>query len=127
MQNLKPLSFTCLLTMIVVTSFSQPVNKPHEIKVNQQRIESRIFELAKFGKDSAGKGYRVAYTKGDIEGRTWFIDLMKKAGLDVSIDYAGNIIGKRKGQNPSLKPIRYGARWWQLRRLCWFHRCFGNH
>ena len=34
---------------------------------------------------------------------------MKKAGLDVTIDYAGNIIGKRKGKNPSLKPIAFGS------------------
>ncbi len=79
------------------------------IKVNQQRIEQRIFDLAKFGKDSLGRGYRVAYTKGDIEGRAWFIDMMKKAGLEVYIDYAGNIIGKRKGKNPSLKPIAFGS------------------
>jgi N-carbamoyl-L-amino-acid hydrolase len=85
-------------------AFSQ--TKP---KVNDQRIESRILELAKFGKDSNGKGYRVAYTKGDIEGRAWFMDLMKKAGLDPTIDAAGNIIGKRKGKNPSLKPIGFGS------------------
>ncbi len=109
MQNLKRLPFTFLLAFIAVTAFSQPVKKNQELRVNQQRIESRIFELAKFGKDSTGKGYRVAYTKGDIEGRNWFIDLMKKAGLDVSIDYAGNIIGKRKGKNPSLKPIAFGS------------------
>lgn len=109
MQNLKPLLFTYLLTILAVTTFSQSVNKTKEIRVNQQRIESRIFELAKFGKDSSGKGYRVAYTKGDIEGRNWYIDLMKKAGLEVTIDYAGNIIGKRKGKNPSLKPIAFGS------------------
>ena len=50
------------------------------IKVNQQRIESRIFELAKFGKDSLGRGYRVAYTKGDQEGRAWYMALIKKPG-----------------------------------------------
>jgi N-carbamoyl-L-amino-acid hydrolase len=52
------------------------------LSVNSKRIESRIFELAKFGVDEKGRGYRVAYTKGDIEGRAWFMDLMKKAGLD---------------------------------------------
>ena len=41
------------------------------LSVNGQRIESRIFELAKFGRDESGHGYRVAYTKGDIEGRAW--------------------------------------------------------
>lgn len=79
------------------------------LSVNVQRIESRIFELAKFGRDESGHGYRVAYTKGDIEGRAWFMDLMKKAGLDPTIDAAGNIIGKRKGRNPSLKPIGFGS------------------
>src|SRR5437868_2044706 len=108
MQHLKPLSFTGLFTIILVTCFGQPVNRT-QAKVDQQRMERRIFELAKFGKDSAGRGYRVAYTKGDIEARTWFIDLMKKAGLDVHIDYAGNIIGRRKGQDPSLKPIAFGS------------------
>ena len=91
MQYLKPAILVCLLTILAYTAFSQPT-----LTVNQQRIEQRIFELAKFGKDSIGRGYRVAYTKGDIEGRNWFIDLLKKAGLEVSIDYAGNIVGKRK-------------------------------
>jgi beta-ureidopropionase / N-carbamoyl-L-amino-acid hydrolase len=79
------------------------------LSVNGKRIESRIFELAKFGVDEKGRNYRVAYTKGDIEGRAWFMELMKKAGLNPTIDAAGNIIGKRKGKNPSLKPIAFGS------------------
>jgi beta-ureidopropionase / N-carbamoyl-L-amino-acid hydrolase len=98
-----------LLVLFSIRAFSQTSSPIKEIKVNEQRIESRIFELAKFGKDNIGKGYRVAFTKGDIEGRAWFIGLMKKAGLEVTIDYAGNIIGKRKGKNPSLKPIAFGS------------------
>ena len=87
-----------------LTAFTQT-----KLIVNEQRIESRIFELAKFGKDENGRGYRVAFTKGDIEARAWYMSLMKKAGLDVRIDYAGNIIGRRKGKNPSLKPIAFGS------------------
>jgi len=79
------------------------------LKVNGQRIEGRILELAKFGMDDSGHGYRVAFTKGDIEGRAWFKELMKKAGLEVSVDAGGNIIGKRKGKNQSLKPIAFGS------------------
>lgn len=96
--------FLSLLTLVSFIVFTQPT-----IKVNERRIEARIFELAKLGKDSSGKGYRVAFTKGDQQARTWFIGLMKNTGLDVSIDYAGNIIGKRKGKNPSLKPISFGS------------------
>nr|MBC7614358.1 Zn-dependent hydrolase [Pseudopedobacter sp.] len=98
---------TCYLTILAITLFS--VVSYGQLTVNKQRIEKRITELAQFGKDANGKGYRVAYTKGDIEGRTYFIGLMRNVGLDVSIDNAGNIIGKRKGKDPLLKPIAFGS------------------
>jgi N-carbamoyl-L-amino-acid hydrolase len=96
--------FISLLTLVSFIAFTQST-----IKVSERRIEERILELAKFGKDSMGRNYRVAFTKGDQEGRAWFTNLMKKVGLQVSIDYAGNIIGIRKGKNPSLKPISFGS------------------
>ncbi len=81
----------------------------NNLKVNGQRIENRINELAKFGQDENGHGYRVAYTKGDIEGRAWFMQLMKNAGLHPTIDSGGNIIGTRNGKKPALKPIAFGS------------------
>ncbi len=96
--------FTVVLFSIASNTFCQL--KP---AVNAQRMESRLADLSKFGKDSTGKGYRVAYTKGDQQGRAWFITLMKQAGLEVTIDYAGNIIGKRKGRNAALQPIAFGS------------------
>ena len=81
----------------------------NKYRVNEQRIVTRIAELAKFGRDANGHGYRVAYTQGDLDGRAWFIEQMKRAGLDPVIDAAGNIIGKRKGKNPALKPIAFGS------------------
>ena len=79
------------------------------LRVNGQRIERRIGELAKFGRDEHGKGNRVAYSQGDIEGRKWFIQLMKNAGLETTIDSGGNIIGRRKGKDNTLKPIAFGS------------------
>ena len=103
----RPHSFlTVLILFLSAFSFSQSTKT---IRVNQQRIESRIFELAKFGKDSLGRGYRVAYTKGDAEARKWFAGLMNKAGLEVNVDAVGNLIGKRKGKNNLLKPIAFGS------------------
>ena len=109
MQYLKTLVPVCFLAILSFSVFSQTSTNAKELKVNQERIENRIFELAKFGKVANGKGYRVAFTKGDIEGRTWFIEQMKKAELEVTIDFTGNIIGKRKGKNASLKPIAFGS------------------
>src|SRR5215204_2063362 len=105
----KKSSLTVIGMSVFGSLLSSNKNAGAGLSVNAQRIESRIFELAKFGRDEKGHGYRVAYTKGDIEGRAWFMELMKKAGLAPTIDAAGNIIGKRKGKNSLLKPIGFGS------------------
>ena len=79
------------------------------IKVNQDRLEATIFKLSDFGKDENGVTNRVAFSDADIAGRQYVFDLMKEAGLDVSIDFAGNIIGLRAGTDPSKKPIAFGS------------------
>ncbi len=108
---IKHSSLTALgVTVLGVTdSYSKGFVLDNTFKVNEQRIANRIAGLSNFGRDEKGHGYRVAYTKSDIEGRAWFMELMKKAGLDPIIDAAGNIIGKRKGKNASLKPIGFGS------------------
>ncbi|GAC1594932.1 MAG: Zn-dependent hydrolase [Ginsengibacter sp.] len=105
---LKVSLFSALLIILCsYNSIGQTDQK--KLKVNEQRIVQRIMELSKFGKDSAGNGFRVAYSKGDVEGRAYIIDLMRKAGLNVSIDFAGNIIGKKDGKDMKLKPIIFGS------------------
>src|SRR5687768_5944246 len=41
--------------------------------------------------------------------RAWVIERMKAAGLDVSVDVAANIFGRRAGTDPRLKPIVFGS------------------
>jgi len=109
MHSAKTTAIVFVFTISLFNVFGQATPVAKEIKVSQQRMEGRILELAKFGRDSIGRGYRVAYTRGDQEARAWYIGLLKKSGLEVSIDAAGNIIGKRKGKNPLLKPIAFGS------------------
>ncbi|MGB5372039.1 MAG: Zn-dependent hydrolase [Flavobacteriaceae bacterium] len=78
-------------------------------KVNQERLERRIVDLARFGLQDNGETERVAYSEADLESRDWLIKTMNNLGLEVSIDYAGNIIGKRKGSDPAKKPIVFGS------------------
>ncbi len=106
---IKKTSLTAIAMGVFGSLLSNNNKAAANLNVNGKRIESRIFELAKFGVDEKGRGYRVAYTKGDIEGRAWFMELMKKVGLELTIDVAANIIGKRKGKNNSLKPIGFGS------------------
>ncbi|MFT5254172.1 MAG: N-carbamoyl-L-amino-acid hydrolase [Flavobacteriales bacterium] len=114
-MNRRNFAKTAGLTAISLNAFGLTAFKSTHLKnyitlrVNEKRIVNRIAKLAKFGTDANGLSYRVAYTKGDIEARAWFIELMKNAGLNPYIDTAGNIIGKRKGKNPNLKPIAFGS------------------
>jgi len=77
--------------------------------VNQDRLEADLLELANYGKDITGITNRVAFSDADIEARVFIADLMKEAGLEVSIDFAGNILGKKDGSVPNLKPIGFGS------------------
>ena len=51
----------------------------------------------------------MAYSEADIMGREYVIGLMKKAGLEVRIDAAGNIVGKRNGKDNNLPSIAFGS------------------
>ena len=101
--------FIAIQLVLIFCSYGQSSLINKHPRVNEQRILERINSLAKFGRDSTGAGYRVAYSKGDLDGRSYIIDLMKGAGLSVRIDFGGNIIGTRKGKDNSLKPICFGS------------------
>jgi beta-ureidopropionase / N-carbamoyl-L-amino-acid hydrolase len=77
--------------------------------VNGGRLNASLRELAEFGKTAEGGTNRVAYSAEDIAARQYVMGLMREAKLDVSIDAAGNIIGRRAGSDPSLKPLMIGS------------------
>jgi N-carbamoyl-L-amino-acid hydrolase len=80
-----------------------------DLHINAKRMEERIAALSQFGKNPEGGVSRVAFSDADVQGRNYIQTLMKDAGLQVRIDTAGNIIGRREGSNPSLAPIVFGS------------------
>jgi N-carbamoyl-L-amino-acid hydrolase len=83
--------------------------KAQKPQINQDRLEKRIFELAKFGLQENGETERVAFSDADVAAQQWVVQSLTNLGLEVHIDFAGNIIGKRQGKKPSLKPISFGS------------------
>jgi N-carbamoyl-L-amino-acid hydrolase len=79
------------------------------ITVNKERLENYIITLANYGKDDNGETSRVAFSDADLQGRDYVLGLMLDLGLEVTIDAAGNIIGKRQGKNAFKKPIVFGS------------------
>lgn len=77
--------------------------------VSAARMAERIEALSAFGKNPEGGVSRVAFSEADIAGRAYIKELMREAGLDVRIDTAGNIIGRREGRERDLPAIMFGS------------------
>ena len=82
---------------------------PAKLGVNGTRLNAHLSELARFGKTPEGGTNRVAYSDTDLEARQYTMGLMRDAKLGVSIDAAGNIIGRRTGTDVRLKPLMIGS------------------
>src|SRR5882724_4271584 len=81
-----------------------------EMKVNGKRIVDHLMALGEFGKNPQGGVSRVAYSDADKQGREYVIGLMRDAKLDVTIDAAGNLIGRRAGRAAgAMPPILFGS------------------
>ncbi|MFK7814250.1 MAG: M20 family metallo-hydrolase [Maribacter sp.] len=78
-------------------------------EVNKDRLEKRIIKLAEFGLQENGETERVAFSDADVSAQKWVIQTLENLGLDVHIDFAGNVIGVRKGKDASLKRISFGS------------------
>ena len=79
------------------------------LRVNGKRIMDHILALAEFGKNPQGGVSRVAYSDADKQGREYVLGLMRAAKLDVLVDAAGNMIGRRSGSATGLAPLLIGS------------------
>jgi N-carbamoyl-L-amino-acid hydrolase len=94
--------FNCALAVAVGSVPFRWFPSPATVRVNGQRIMDHLFALAEFGKNPQGGVSRVAYSDADKQGREYVLGLMRAAKLDVSIDAAGNLIGRRAGSGLPL-------------------------
>ena len=106
-MNRREFTLSLLATVPALTiSAQQP---PSKLNVNGARLNAHLAELAQFGKTPEGGTSRVAYSDLDLEARRYAMGLMRDAKLDVSIDAAGNLVGRRAGSNAGLKPLMIGS------------------
>jgi len=77
-------------------------------RVNGTRLNQSLKDLGAIGKTATG-AQRVAYSETDRQARAFAMDLMRAARLDVTVDAAGNIIGRRAGTDASRPPVLFGS------------------
>lgn len=90
-------------------SFATVIIGEDELLAKPERMENRILKLGTFGANPEGGVSRVAYSKADLDGRAYFMDLLRGIGLNPRIDEGGNIIARREGTDPSLPVIMFGS------------------
>ena len=86
-----------------------PARAPASLRVNGSRVNAHLRGLAAFGATPDGGATRLAYSDADLAGRDFAMRLMREAKLDVAIDAAGNIVGRRAGADRSLPPLAMGS------------------
>ncbi len=98
---------TTLVLLVPLTFFAQ--SPPQRLDINGARVLAHLEALSSFGRTLEGGVSRVAFSQADRDGRNFVTDLMRDAGLNVRIDAAGNIIGRRAGRDSTLPPLMLGS------------------
>lgn len=79
------------------------------IRIDGQRLWSRLAAMAEHGATPAGGCNRQALTDEDKAGRDLFVDWCKAAGCEIRLDAIGNIFARRAGADNSLPPVITGS------------------
>ncbi len=103
-----------LATGFLATAFARGKTLPSQAAVkytiNAERLRESLEALFAFGRNPEGGVSRVAWTEPDIQARRFVIDkLMSGIGLDIRIDAAGSIYGRREGTDKNLPVILFGS------------------
>lgn len=106
---MNPKRFNLTLSCAVAAVALPVIAAQPSLRINGARITGHLTALSQYGRNPQGGVSRVAYSEADRQGREYVAGLMRAAGLDVSIDAAGNIVGRRAGNDPSFKPLMIGS------------------
>jgi N-carbamoyl-L-amino-acid hydrolase len=79
------------------------------LRVNGGRLNARLAEIGRFGANPQGGVTRLGYSDEDRQARAVVSGWMRDAGLEPSTDFAGNLIGRRVGSDPKLRPLVFGS------------------
>jgi len=79
------------------------------MKSDSTRIHEWIETLSTFTESNQPGYTRFSYTQEDVAAKKYLIKEMKRLNLAVSMDYLGNIFGRREGLKKDLSPIMVGS------------------
>ncbi|KVD55499.1 Zn-dependent hydrolase [Burkholderia ubonensis] len=84
------------------------MNSPVFPPLHADRLNARVEQLARFTRPDV-PWTRRAFSPLFIEARAWLAEQFAQAGLSVSLDAGGNLIGRREGSGRCAKPLITGS------------------
>ena len=108
-NELRGIFAVCLSLLAAAAGSGQA--KPADVSarhVRQERLWETLQKLGEFGKNPEGGVSRVGFSEADLAGRAYVMGLMREAGLEVRVDPAGNIFGRRAG-SANLPVLLFGS------------------
>src|SRR5450432_4156489 len=112
------------VTSIPVLTHAQGASSA-KTHVDSQRLQGTLEKLSEFGRNPEGGVTRIGFSETDMAAREYVIGLMKGAGLEVRVDAAGNIFGRREGSE-KLPVLMFGSNFDSVSRAGYFVGCFGS-
>jgi len=79
------------------------------LKIDGERLWSRLMDMAEIGATPAGGCNRQALTDDDKRGRDLFCQWAREAGCEIRVDAMGNIFARRAGRNKDAAPVISGS------------------
>lgn len=80
-----------------------------DLRINNERLQKRLRQMAQIGKTQKGGVCRLAGSKEDAKARSLVIEWITELGWSLSFDELGNMFIRMESQNPSLEPILVGS------------------
>jgi N-carbamoyl-L-amino-acid hydrolase len=96
-----------LLGAALLTAAAPPAARPAH--VNRDRLRDLLLSLSRFGANPEGGVSRLGFSKEDQAARGWLLERMREAGLEVWVDPAANIHGRRPGGDPARPVLLFGS------------------
>ena len=79
------------------------------LKIDGERLWSRLLDMAEIGATPAGGCNRQALTDDDKRGRDLFCHWAREAGCKIRVDAMGNIFARRAGRKQDAAPVISGS------------------
>jgi N-carbamoyl-L-amino-acid hydrolase len=97
-----------MVLLAILLALSSIQETAPDLQVDARRLRETLEKLSEFGRNPEGGVTRLGFSEADLAARGYVSGLMREAGLEVRVDPAGNLFGRRAGSE-NLPILLFGS------------------